>query len=73
MGQLPLENGKPKPADERFSLRSGFDMRTGSQVRLEWLWFKQVLDGVPALGEVAQRPALCRAELPCRTARTRGR
>jgi len=50
MGQLPLENGKPKLGDERFSA-SGHVQRTGLLLRFDWLWFKQVGEGLPALAE----------------------
>src|SRR5262249_120984 len=48
MGQLPLENGKPKPGAERYSA-SGSVRIVGSRLRFEWMSFRQPDEGLRAL------------------------
>jgi Zn-dependent protease len=48
LGQLPLEKGVPQAAADRFSVISGHVERTGSRLRLRWLSFPQVSEGLPA-------------------------
>jgi Zn-dependent protease len=48
LGQLPLDNGMPKAEADRFSVISGHVERTGSRLRLRWLSFPQVSEGLPA-------------------------
>jgi Zn-dependent protease len=50
MGQLPLENGKPKPGTERFSA-NGHVRVVGSRLRFDWLSFRQTDEGLPALAQ----------------------
>ena len=50
MGQLPLENGKPKPGAERFSANGGVRV-VGSRLRFDWLSFRQTDAGLPALAQ----------------------
>jgi Zn-dependent protease len=50
MGQLPLENGKPKPGAERFSANGGVRV-VGSRLRFDWLSFRQPDLGLPALAQ----------------------
>ncbi len=50
MGQLPLENGKPKPGAQRFSA-SGHVRIVGSRLRFDWTSFKQTDEGLPALAQ----------------------
>jgi hypothetical protein len=50
MGQLPLENGKPKPGAERFSA-SGHVRIVGSRLRFDWMSFRQIDEGLPALAQ----------------------
>jgi hypothetical protein len=50
MGQLPLKNGKAVPGAERLSA-SGRATQSGRRLRLQWLAFRRVEDGLPALAE----------------------
>ncbi|HUE13040.1 MAG TPA: hypothetical protein VMR25_02645 [Planctomycetaceae bacterium] len=50
LGQLPLKDDKPAPSAERFSA-SGRATRSGRRLRLQWLAFRRVEDGLPALAE----------------------
>jgi Zn-dependent protease len=50
MGQLPLENGKPKPGAERVSA-SGHVRIVGSRLRFDWMSFRQLDEGLPALAQ----------------------
>ena len=48
LGQLPLDKGMPKADADRFSVISGHVERTGSRLRLRWLSFPRVSEGLPA-------------------------
>jgi Zn-dependent protease len=48
LGQLPLDKGMPKANADRFSIITGHVERTGSRLRLQWLSFPKVSEGLPA-------------------------
>lgn len=50
MGQLPLENGKPKPGADRFAASGGIRV-VGSRLRFDWMSFRQTDEGLPALAQ----------------------
>ena len=49
MGQLPLMNDRVAPSDDRFSTSGGSVSSKGRTLLLNWISFKRISDGAPAL------------------------